>query len=340
MIGVLLQDPTIDKLNFRVPPGMYDLSTKAIKLFEDNTTGGNTDFKKIYNDPDKHIYACLSASGLKIDSNPNNIGDPLEIQKAYKDIGIELSDCYNWAASVVHIERNKQLGGGASEYVPVLASSVNPRNITYVFNKQTFSIFAGGKRRLIELQFYDKTNEMKSKKGIHIPPNICRLEVRFKTPPLVKLGIRTVADLYEIGPSGWLSIYRDQFDKLLPSIRKFAGEDSDGAILQNNFDELVNVFDASFIYNQSKEKGKRGRNVVITALIDVAFRSGDIGSLGSYDQLENAYLIASSKHKVDRRVKSYDLKILKQEYMNFRERQRWAGSFMQQTAREILTYVA
>ena len=100
MIGSTLRLPTIDKMNFRVPPQFCDVSRSALRRCNYRTEGGPNEGERtryIFNDPETGVhYTWSEGSGLFIDCNPNNIGDPDDIMKIYKSVGVGLPDPDIW----------------------------------------------------------------------------------------------------------------------------------------------------------------------------------------------------------------------------------------------------
>ena len=334
MIKAVLQDPTIDKLNFMCDPGTFGVARNALDRFTVRTTtvpGENERTGYYYNNSDTHLHVAIKDGRLFVDSNPNNI-DPAELSAGLKGIGIELPDVYSWLMRRADIERHQQMPMPAANYTPVLFSSLSPRlQPKGIIQDSTFTVLSSG----CELQFYDKTAERKARRKAIDIPNVCRMEVRYLSPAaLRKIGVQTAGELLSIGADGLLRIYSNQVEKLLPSLRVFAGDQPGTELQQSALDKAVNVF-----LSLHADPERRGNIVAAAERVLFSLLIARPGAYFDYSLFHKAYSIYSNTVNLDRRQRSKDRKRI-DELISLKNKYEDETTYMQQTARELLTYVA
>lgn len=305
MIGATLRLPTIDKMNFRVQPELCDIARSALRKYTGKRTnekpGENKQILYYFNYPETGIHCTWSkCEGLHIDCNPNNIGDPDDIMKIYKLFGVGLPDPYTWELNRIDIERHQQLNSPANAYFPIMDRSLGPK-MRRTDPKPYPTTYTTGSRDSIQMQFYDKTAERKARGKTIDANNVMRLEIRVMKARFVKkLGIQTAGDLYGMGTDFLTTVYRQQFDRFLPGLPSFAGDNSgttDGY--------LIGLYDSILLNpNRTKNPTQEFLNVICANMLTDGVKY-------TTDQVKAVIEISSDSKGIDRRIKSKNIKVFK-----------------------------
>lgn len=309
MIGATLRLPTIDKMNFWVRPEFCDVTRSALRKYTDRRTkekrGENKQILYYFNYPETGIYFTWSkCEGLHIDCNPNNIGDPDDIMKIYKLFGVGLPDPYTWELNRIDIERNQQLNSPANAYFLIMDRSLGPK-MRRTDPKPYPTTYTTGSRESNQMQFYDKTAERKARGKTIDANNVMRLEFRFmKARVIKKLGIQTAGDLYGMGTDFLTTVYRQQFDRFLPGLPSFAGDNSgttDGYIIN----DLIGLYDSILLNpDRTKNPTQEFLNVICANMLTDGVKY-------TTDQVKAVIEIFSDSKGIDRRIKSKNIKVFK-----------------------------